>query len=221
MKISPWLIPYDDLPDDIKQYDVDASYAIPAILKEMGYEIYREEEPGELTNKKIVDAIAKRIHEGYAGHAKRQGKAAQSFDDLTDEKKELNRDFARCLPRMLKAVGYGMRPRRTNEEQKPLVFDDGKDKSDDQNSEISRLARLEHNRWMWKTIMQGWKYAPGDKDKEKKTTPYLIPWEELKEKVKKEEIDKSIVEHDYRNVRLISELLQEIGYTTYKLESKK
>jgi len=40
-KISPWLVSWDKLPDDIKQYDRDAIKNIPILLAKHGIEIYR------------------------------------------------------------------------------------------------------------------------------------------------------------------------------------
>jgi hypothetical protein len=47
-KISPYLVSFDELPDDIKIYDRQSIYAIPVILKELGYETYRMEDVEEI-----------------------------------------------------------------------------------------------------------------------------------------------------------------------------
>jgi len=38
-KKSPYLVPWPDLPDDIKKYDRDAVKGIPGKLKKLNYEI--------------------------------------------------------------------------------------------------------------------------------------------------------------------------------------
>jgi ppGpp synthetase/RelA/SpoT-type nucleotidyltranferase len=40
-KISPYLVPWKDIPEDVKEYDLKAVRDWPAILKEVGLEIYR------------------------------------------------------------------------------------------------------------------------------------------------------------------------------------
>jgi hypothetical protein len=57
--------------------------------------------------------------------------------------------------------------------------------------EIETLAQMEHARWVDERKAAGWTYAPGNKDLENQTSPYLVPWEELTEDIK--EIDRETV----------------------------
>ena len=43
---------------------------------------------------------------------------------------------------------------------------------------------MEHGRWVDERLQTGWTYASGIKNVEKKTSPYLVPWDELSEEVK-------------------------------------
>ena len=77
--------------------------------------------------------------------------------------------------------------------------------------EIERMARLEHKRWVEERRMNGWTYAPAPKNIKKKTTPYLVPWEELTEDIK---------ELDRNTVRDLPGLLARIGFQIYRLKNK-
>lgn len=54
---------------------------------------------------------------------------------------------------------------------------------------------MEHDRWCEDKIIKGWIYGP-EPDFELKTSPYLVPWEELSEGVK---------DYDRNTVRNISQ----------------
>ncbi|MFX1512548.1 MAG: NAD-binding protein [Promethearchaeota archaeon] len=57
--------------------------------------------------------------------------------------------------------------------------------------EIEELAQLEHSRWMNELYLDGWTYETGESNKKLKTSPYLIPWDELPEDRK--EMNRKIV----------------------------
>jgi len=40
-KLSPWLIPWDQVPPEIQKYDIDAIHGLPKKLREVGLELYR------------------------------------------------------------------------------------------------------------------------------------------------------------------------------------
>lgn len=50
-------------------------------------------------------------------------------------------------------------------------------------SEVECLAILEHRRWLRERRQAGWHYAQA-KDVEARTSPYMVPWEELPERAK-------------------------------------
>ncbi len=50
-------------------------------------------------------------------------------------------------------------------------------------SEVECLAVLEHRRWVAERIKVGWIYGE-ERDVEAKTSPYLVPWEELPERAR-------------------------------------
>ena len=57
----------------------------------------------------------------------------------------------------------------------------------------------------------GWHYAPGPKNLEQQTSPYLLSWEELSEDIK---------ELDRRTVRDMPGFLAEAGFQIYRLRQK-
>ena len=66
---------------------------------------------------------------------------------------------------------------------------------------------MEHERWNWQRRIQNWTYKAGPKDEKNKTTPYLLPYDQLEDKIK---------EYDRETVRLIPALLERAGFEAYK-----
>jgi hypothetical protein len=54
--------------------------------------------------------------------------------------------------------------------------------------EIERLAEMEHGRFNAERLLDGWRYG-SPKDVARKISPYLVPWAELPEDVKKWDCD--------------------------------
>ena len=50
-------------------------------------------------------------------------------------------------------------------------------------SEIECLAVLEHRRWVAERTKAGWSYG-AERNVEAKTSPYLVPWEDLPERAR-------------------------------------
>ncbi len=73
--------------------------------------------------------------------------------------------------------------------------------------EIESLAIQEHDRWVAERIADGWILGP-EVDAVSKTTPDLVPWEELTEVEK---------DFDRRPIKDIIPLLESIGYWVYRL----
>jgi hypothetical protein len=116
------------------------------------------------------------------------------FDDLPDDLKNANWDSAASIPRKLARVGYTVHRVRRGAEPRRLELTA---------EEIEEMSIMEHARWNWHMLLQGWVYGPKPKDKDRETTPYLVPWSELEDSIK---------EYDRENIRLIPELLAGIGH---------
>ena len=204
-KITPHLVSFDELPDDIKVYNIESIYAIPVILKELGYETYRMEEIEEIDEPYIIDRLARIVHERYVEERGKEGGMPETnpsmveFDALPDDMKEANLDYASRIPVLLRGIGYGVRRLQKDAESTSLTLDE---------KQIETMAEMEHARWNWQKILQGWIYKEGEKNIKKKTTPHLVPWKEL---------PMDIQDYDRKSVRVIPELLGAAGYEAYEL----
>lgn len=201
------LVPFDQLSDELRQVRIQAVHDLPVILQAMGFEIYRLTEGDELEDARLVESLARAIHAAYVAERIRQGQTPQTnpslvdFDKLPADLQASNRDNAASIPRKLRRLGYHVRRPTGGQTPQPLVLSD---------AEFEQLSIQEHTRWNWQRILQGWIYAPGPKNNERKTTPYLVPWKDLPEDVKK---------YDRETVRLIPGLLQQAGYEAVRLDS--
>lgn len=118
------------------------------------------------------------------------------YNDLPEMYKEANQVTVRTIPQKLAAAGYVMIPARSNEP--PLEFP-GED--------LEKLARFEHELWMAEKLASGFtlgKPTPEDP----KRSEYLVPWEEVPEKIK--QIDRDLIQG-------IPGILSCAGYTIVKL----
>lgn len=137
-----------------------------------------------------VEPIARAIHERWRREQIRAGKPAPSWEELDDSRKESSRANARDIAVKLQLVGCDIGPRQEREAS-DFAFN---------SEEVETLAAAEHSRWMRERIAAGW--TAGDKDVTRKTTPYLVPYEEL---------PADIAEYDRILVREIPRLLASVG----------
>jgi len=71
---------------------------------------------------------------------------------------------------------------------------------------VEVLAKFEHDEWMRERIGYGWTLGE-TKDNEKKTSPYLVPYDELSEEIK---------DLDRDTIRNIPDLLAKISMAVYE-----
>jgi serine phosphatase RsbU (regulator of sigma subunit) len=208
-------VSFKKLPDKRKRFFIELNHLIPFELKKIGYEIVRAEEISEIDGK-VVKKIAKAIHSRYLHEIKKQKKGnkkalttlgffnpgnsgssyLQDFDDLTEEIRLSNLDNAYHIPTKLLSVGYKIRHAEKGFRPAAIHFND---------EEIETMARVEHIRWCWDKILNGWLYGK-TKDSINKTHPSIIPYDDLSESEK---------EKDRELVRLIPALLKDIDYEVY------
>ena len=126
-------------------------------------------------------------HQKQAGATPETNPSMVAWDDLPDDLKESNRQQADHIEVKLAAIGCGIQSltdwksasfERLPEEVK-TVFD------------VELLARMEHERWCEERRRLGWTFASGPKDLKKKTSPYLVPWEELPPEI--QDLDRNTV----------------------------
>lgn len=121
-----------------------------------------------------------------------------SWDTLAEDEKESFRSQIRYLGERL--VSYysdiGIRP----------IIENANDTIRDlYGPALEEIAQIEHERWMKDKRESGWTFGPLDPDR--KTTPELVPYEELDPKTK---------EFIRREVRDVPGQLGQVGYELYK-----
>jgi TrkA-N domain/RyR domain len=139
---------------------------------------------GELTNVNVFPAlertctaelvaggsferIAVAIHRRWCAGQLAAGKEAPPWSELDESRKESNRAQARDMPVKLRSIGCTIAP--LHDVRAPAFeFTD---------EEFETLAIAEHKRWVTERLESGW--TLGHKDVGRKTTPYLIPFEDL------------------------------------------
>jgi hypothetical protein len=179
---------------------VQATYRIPVILRDLGFEVFRMEELEDLDDPVLLDRLARALHQRYCEERRKEGDTPETdpslvdFDALPADMQAANYDLAASMPRKLRRIGHGLRRVLPGMEPARLELIE---------EQIVELAKLEHARWNWQKLFHGWRYAPGPKNTEHKTTPYLVPWKDLPDDIRL---------RDLRPVRQIPDLLQDAGY---------
>ena len=149
------------------------------------------------------EIIARAIHEGYVCYREKLDGTPQidpamvPWDNLAEEFQESCRRQADHIGLTLRAVGCGLAP-LTDWDAELFEFT---------SEEVERIARMEHDRWMAERRREGW--TPGPRDLERKTNPYLVPWEQLPEEIK--ELNRDMV-------RGFPAFLARVGLQTYRLK---
>jgi voltage-gated potassium channel Kch len=151
-----------------------------------------------LTGATRTELVARAMHEEYVRKQAEDGETPETnpsmvaWEELPETLRESNRRQADHIPVKLQAVGCAIAP-LADWRAAPLELAP---------DEVERLARVEHDRWRAERLLDGWTYAPGPKDLRRKTTPWLIPWEEMPEEQK---------DYDRNTVRNLPRFLARAG----------
>ncbi len=151
------------------------------------------------------EILARAIHEDYVRRQRELGDTPESnpsrvpWDELPEDLKESNRQQADHIGVKLKAVGCGVAP-LTDWDAERFQFSA---------EEVELMAKMEHQRFVEERLAAGWTYAAGAKTMERKTSPILVPWEELPESEK---------EKDRNPVRGLPRFLARAGLQVYRLK---
>ena len=122
-----------------------------------------------------------------------------NFSDLPDSLKYSNLRQAIGISKRLDLMGWEMRPQGSEGEPVNEISDDI----------VERLAAHEHEEWVRERLASDWTYD-AIKNVQEKTSPYLVPYDQLSETVK---------DQDRNVIRNIPELLGRIGMAIYKKDS--
>ena len=143
------------------------------------------------------EGLAREFHERYRKGQLAKGQTPETnpslveWAELPESLKLSNRRQADAVYSLLKEAGFGIVP----------VNHLAKDATESFKQHIEGTAILEHERFVSERISDGWQ--DGERDAQKKTSPYLVPWDKLDENVKN--IDREWAEE-------LPEILKKVGY---------
>ena len=154
-----------------------------------------------LVNEKL-NLLAKAIHAEYVSKAKAEGRpendvSIRSWEQLDPDLKSSNLQQADHIPVKLWAIDCYSSPPKSGKNPVTAFTDE----------EIEIMAKMEHARFNAERFLAGWTVGP--KNIEKKTSPYLVPWEELSEDIK--EYDRNTVRKIPHQLELIDEIIYRKG----------
>jgi voltage-gated potassium channel Kch len=151
------------------------------------------------------DRLARLLHCDYVEKQRQRGASPatnpvmRDWEDLDEDFRESNRQQAAHLPVKLRAIGCEAAELA---DPRPAVTAFEPD-------EVELLAQMEHARWVAERTLAGWTYASGPKDPKRKTSPYLVPWDQ---------VPPDIQQYDRDFVVLIPTLLAADGKKTCRRE---
>jgi hypothetical protein len=150
-----------------------------------------------------LDVLARAIHHSYVEDQRKMGKPAtdlsmRPWERLDHDLRESNRQQADHIPVKLRAIGCFSSPPALGQLPVTQFTED----------EIELLARMEHARFNAERFLAGWNCGP--KNVAKKTSPYLVAWDDLPAEIK---------DYDREAVRNIPHLMKTIGQTIHRCDS--
>ncbi len=130
------------------------------------------------------EVLARALHEAFLRSRRESRQEGRHYTEhtstevpwekLREEFKESNRNRADRICKQLEAVECSIEPLRDLNPESFSFTDD----------EIELMAKMEHEDWRKDMVSKGWKHASVRNDR-KRTTPYLVLWEDLPEEAKK------------------------------------
>jgi len=140
------------------------------------------------------DGLARRAHEVHQKEKKKNSlkkdPSTADWELLLPDLKQSNLQQVDYMEEKLRAVGLGVR-KASKDKITLYTFTE---------EQIETMAEIEHARWIVERLTAGW--TPGEKDVEKKKTPYLVPYSELADEIK---------EYDRITIKSMPGMLKEVG----------
>lgn len=152
--VTPYLVPWNELSEDIQQYDIDPVKNIPKLMKSLGLKVVRTK----------IRLLTFEMHKFYSKFHENAGQ----FDDLPDYIKYSNYKQTDFLVKILSELGYDVVDIESSGTPVTTFDEDS----------IDYLAEREHNAWYKLKVNLGWKYD-SIKDDVAKTNPNLVEWDLL------------------------------------------
>jgi hypothetical protein len=145
----------------------------------------------------LVERLARVIHESYVVSRHRHGEgpptnpALVPWEELSETLRRANRAQAEDIGRKLREVGCALSPRVGPGEEHVLA-----------ETEVERLAFLEHERWVAERVSTGWRYAES-RDDTRRLHPALSAWDSLREDMR---------ERNHDAIRELPAILADAGF---------
>jgi hypothetical protein len=152
-----------------------------------------------------IDILAQTIHAGYIEHCKKHGRysadkpSQKSWQELSPDLQNSNRDQAHHLPIKLEKIGYKLKP----------LCDWDADRKTFSRKKVDAMAEMEHERWLAERGMAHWRL--GQDDAANKTNPNMRSWQDLDEATK---------DFDRHAICMIPRLLAKIDLQMYSYRRK-
>ncbi|HNS51812.1 MAG TPA: hypothetical protein PKO09_11595 [Anaerolineae bacterium] len=121
------------------------------------------------------EALARGLHRLSVQQLRALGETAETkpylveWDHLPKPLRKSIRAKASATLRQLAALGYTLVP-SAGPEAGHFRFSE---------AEVARLAKMEHARTVAERLGDGWRFSPGPLDANRKSSPTLVPWEQL------------------------------------------
>jgi len=121
-----------------------------------------------------IEVLARASHSYYNDLRRKQELEIEypTFEDLPENLKQANYRQIQNIPKKLAMLNYEI----------ANINDEREGVNEFSKEEIEVLAEEEHDHWVLQKVYQG--YTPGERDNDKKTTPYLVPYSQLSEDIK-------------------------------------
>ena len=165
-KISPYMIPYDELTEEVKDYDRDTIKNIIPIIESIDFKVVRTK----------IRILALKTHEYYIQKVKEEGgiKYTENFHDLPISTQYSNFKQAETIPELLESKNYKIVSKDEN----------GESITELSNGEAEYFAKKLHENWLNYYLNTGWKEG-SKKDEKEKINPNIGSWSQLNKKMKK------------------------------------
>lgn len=148
--VTPYLVSWDELTEEIKEFDRDPVRNIPSLMQSIGLKVVRSK----------IRLLTFEMHRFYQNDI--------AFEDLPDYIKYSNYKQTDYLIKLLSLKGYSVVD----------VDSPGEAVTSFDYDTIDFMAEMEHEEWYKLKVNLGWAYG-SVKDEISKTNPNLVPWHSL------------------------------------------
>lgn len=194
LRENPNIVGWDELSDEIKQYDVDTIVIIPELLNSLGLKVVRSKI--RLLTYKMQEYFEKNIEKDEYDP---ELSSEDNFKKLPDYVKYTNYKQTNFIIKILNERGYDI----IDKNDKIDAIKSG----DFDEHDLEHFAEREHYGWCMLKYDLGWRHGP--LDVEEKTSPNLVKWEDL---------DEELQENNMNTFRNLPDMCDEVGLQIVKSE---